>query len=77
MSGIETVGQLIEALQQHDPAAPVLLAVQPEWPLEGSISAVAAAGGTVYIGEGRQVGYLSAEAEYALAQAVRPRRPRP
>ena len=66
MSGIETVGELIEALRRHDPAAPVVLAVQPEWPLECSISAVAAADGTVYIGEGRQVGYVSAKAQHAL-----------
>lgn len=68
MSEIETVGELIQALQRHDPAAPVALAVQPEWPLKCGVAAVAAADGTVYIGEGRQQGYVSAKALHALAQ---------
>ena len=73
---IETVGALIEALQQHDPAAPVALAVEPVWGLRCTIAGVAVAEGTVFIAEGVQQDHLSAAVQVELAWARRARRPR-
>lgn len=65
-----TVADLIEQLEGMDPDAEVVLAQQPSWPFEYTISGVEemseADGNKVYIGEGRQVGYLDGEAARAL-----------
>ena len=63
-----TVGQLIEMLQDYDPAAEIRLATQPNYPLESSVRGVvsnddmAATHGDadeniVWITEGSQIGY--------------------
>ena len=37
---IDTVGELIEALEDYDPQTPVRWAAQPAWPFEYTIGAV-------------------------------------
>lgn len=55
---IYTVEDLIRALEEMDPQAPVMVAVQPSWPFEHSITGVInAQNGTVYLAS-RQEGYL-------------------
>jgi hypothetical protein len=79
MEQIETVGDLIAALENYDPATPIQLASQPGWPFECTVGGVAltpddadhhgtapADEPVVWIGEGRQVGYLSGVAANAL-----------
>ncbi len=76
---IETVGELIAALEGYDPDTPVRLASQPAWPFEHTIGPVVATpddaegDGTeptddpvVWIGEGPQIGYLPGIAADAL-----------
>lgn len=76
---IETVGDLITALENYDPDTPIRWASQPRWPFEYTLGQVAmtpddAEGdGTeptddpvVWIGEGHQVGYLPGIAVNAL-----------
>lgn len=76
---IATVGDLIAALDQYDPTAPVRLATQPGYPLENLLARVACTpddaeyeGPTrtdppvVWLGAGAQVGYLPALAANAL-----------
>lgn len=53
-----TVAELIEILESMDPDGEVVLATQPSWPFENTISEVTEVGSKVYIGEGSQVGYL-------------------
>jgi hypothetical protein len=79
MEQIETVGDLITALERYDLDIPVRLASQPRWPFEYTVGGVALTpddadhNGTtptdepvVWIGEGRQVGYLPGVAANAL-----------
>lgn len=79
MERIETVGDLIAALDDYDPNTPIRLATQPCWPFEYTIGGVAltpddAEGdGTeptgdpvVWIGAGHQVDYLPGIAASAL-----------
>lgn len=79
MNRIDTVGELVAALEDYDPDTPVRLASQPGWPFEYSIGAVvhtpddAEGDGTeptddpvVWIGEGQQLGYLPGIAADAL-----------
>ena len=79
MHRIDTVGDLIEALEIYDPTTPVRLASQPAWPFEHTLGAVvhtpddAEGDGTeptetpvVWIAEGEQVGYLPGAAASAL-----------
>jgi hypothetical protein len=64
---IETTGQLIAALQEHDEASPVALAIQPAWPFHHTVAAVVAAtDGTVYIAEGTRSEFLPDSARQAL-----------
>lgn len=76
---IATVGDLIAALDRHDPAAPVRFAAQPGYPMEHTLGRVvrtpddAEGDGTpptdppvVWLGVGDQVGYLPASAADAL-----------
>lgn len=61
-----TVEELIEELQGMDQDAEVRFASQPSWPFEYSINGVVQTTvkdqDTVYLEEGRQVGYLPKEA---------------
>ena len=79
---IETVGDLIAALEDYDPATPVRWASQPRWPFEYTLGRIvmtpddAEGDGTeptdepvVWIGEGQQVGYLPGIAANALGWA--------
>lgn len=68
---INTVGELIDALQEYDRAAPVQLAIQPGHPFAHSVGTVVAAEvydgsgadrEVVYIGDGGQLDYLNGEA---------------
>jgi hypothetical protein len=66
-SPIATVGELIAALEAFDDDTPVRLAFQPSWPFEHCCGQVAAdSGGTVWIAEGAQIGYLPGLARQAL-----------
>jgi hypothetical protein len=56
---IETVSDLLELLEDMDPAAPLRLATQPAWPFEYTVSDVVEVCGTVWLSEGGQVGYLA------------------
>jgi hypothetical protein len=57
---IQTVADLIAALERCDPAATVSIASQPGWAFEYTIvKAEQGDDGTVYLEEGTQVGYLS------------------
>jgi hypothetical protein len=61
------VRQLIAELESCDPDCEVRLAIQPSWPFEHSIRSVVEVDlddqRVVYIGEGRQLGYLPSEAK--------------
>ena len=61
-----TVAELIEELRYMDQDATVRFASQPSWPFEYSINGVVQTTvkdqDTVYLEEGRQVGYLPKEA---------------
>ncbi|MGW5646230.1 hypothetical protein ACWEV3_40205 [Saccharopolyspora sp. NPDC003752] len=69
---IETVGDLIAALKEYDPDAPVRWAAQPGYPLEYAIESVTNdaewddTSPTVWLSEGRQIGYLPGNARNAL-----------
>lgn len=78
-TNVATVGDLIAALHQYDPAALVRLATQPHYPVENLLAWVACTpddaeyGGltrtdppVVWLGAGEQVGYLPALAANAL-----------
>lgn len=76
--GIETVGDLIAALEDYDEDTPVRFAHQPSWPFEYTIADVvttdAAVEGepaepVVWLAEGTQVGYLPGHAAEALGWA--------
>ncbi len=61
-----TVGELIEELKYMEQDATVRFASQPSWPFEYSINGVVQTTvkdqDTVYLEEGRQIGYLPKEA---------------
>lgn len=67
---IDTLTDIRDSLTDGD--CDVRLAIQPSWPFEHSIGRVALVenaedtGTTVYIGEGGQLGYLSADARAEL-----------
>ena len=70
-----TVGELIQELKYMDEDATVRFASQPSWPFEYSIYGVVQTTvrdnednerDMVYLEEGRQVGYLPAEAKEEL-----------
>lgn len=79
---IDTVGELIEALEAYDPDTSVRIAQQPSWPFEYTLGAVTCTpddihpddldGDTpppdpvVWLAEGHQVGYLPGIASQAL-----------
>ena len=43
MAAIETVGDLIAALEEYDPSTPILIGHQPSWPLAEIVAGVAGA----------------------------------
>ena len=55
---IETVGDLIAALQTFDPEAEVRLAIAPRWPAEHLLGEVIDTGEVVWLGDGGQLGQL-------------------
>jgi hypothetical protein len=55
---IETVGDLITALQAYDEDAEIRLAIQPRWPMEHVIGPVIDTGEVVWLGDGGQIGAL-------------------
>lgn len=75
---IDTVGELIAALQDYEPHTPIRWAAQPAWPFEYTIGTIVAtlddadSGNdrtdepVVWFGEGQQVGYLPDTARDAL-----------
>ncbi|GLY68739.1 hypothetical protein [Amycolatopsis taiwanensis] len=78
-NAINTVGELISALQRYDADTPVRWAHQPSWPMEYTIGQVVCTpddadnGGhppigqpVVWLGQGRRVGYLPGIAGDAL-----------
>lgn len=65
-----TVKDLMGALSEMDPLAPVMVAVQPMWPLEYSITGVVSdCNGTVYLAASEKCEYLSEEAKEAFEVA--------
>ena len=53
-----TVADLIATLEDFDPEATVVLAIQPRYPFEHSIGDIVEMDGKVYIAEAGQVDYL-------------------
>lgn len=65
-----TVEDLMGALSEMDPLAPVMVAVQPMWPLEHSITGVVSdCRGTVYLAASEECKWLSEEAKEAFEVA--------
>lgn len=61
-----TVKDLMQVLEDMDPLAPVMVAVQPMWPLEHTITGVVIdCNGIVYLAS-KQHGYLPQEAKDAF-----------
>ena len=61
-----TVEDLIGTLSEMDPQAPVMVAVQPIWPFEHTITGVVIdCNGIVYLAS-KQHGYLPQEAKYTF-----------
>lgn len=64
-----TVEELIGVLEEMDPQAPVMVAVQPSWPFEHSITGVVSdCNGVVYLAS-KQQRYLPQEAKEAFEEA--------
>ena len=62
-----TVKDLMGALSEMDPQAPVMVAVQPMWPLEHSITGIVSdCNGIVYLAASEECEYLSEEAKDAF-----------
>lgn len=65
-----TVKDLMEVLEDMDPLAPVMVAVQPMWPLEHSITGIVSdCNGIVYLAASEECKYLSEEAKEAFEVA--------
>lgn len=65
-----TVEDLMGALSEMDPLAPVMVAVQPMWPLEHGITGVVCdCNGTVYLAASEECKWLSEEAKEAFEVA--------
>lgn len=65
-----TVEDLMGALSEMDPLAPVMVAVQPMWLLEHDITGVVCdCNGTVYLAASEKCEYLSEEAKEAFEVA--------
>lgn len=65
-----TVKDLMQVLEDMDPLAPVMVAVQPMWPLEHGITGVVSdCNGTVYLAASEECEYLSEEAKEAFEVA--------
>ena len=65
-----TVKDLMGALSEMDPRAPVMVAVQPMWPLEHSITGIVSdSNGIVYLAASEECEYLSEEAKEAFEVA--------
>lgn len=70
MTSSYTVKDLIGALEEMDPLAPVMVAVQPMWPLEHGITGVVCdCNGTVYLAASEKCCWLSEEAKEAFEVA--------
>lgn len=70
MTSSYTVEDLIGALEEMDLQAPVMVAVQPMWPLEHSITGVVCdCNGIVYLAASEKCEYLSEEAKEAFKVA--------
>lgn len=70
MTSSYTVEDLIGALEEMDPQAPVMVAVQPMWPLEHGITGVVCdCNNTVYLAASEKCEYLSEEAKEAFEVA--------
>lgn len=64
-----TVKDLMQVLEDMDPLAPVMVAVQPIWPFEHTITGVVSdCNGIVYLAS-KQHGYLPQEAKEAFEVA--------
>lgn len=77
---IDTVGELIAALQDYDPDAPIRLAIQPRWPFEYTLGGVAltrddaeatepTGDPVVWIAVGRQADYQPETTRNALGRS--------
>ncbi|MCE7080153.1 hypothetical protein [Streptomyces sp. ST2-7A] len=59
-----TVGRLVQRLRNLDPALPVFLAINPDWPfahtIAGIVKGVGPAGPVIYIAENGQEDHLPA-----------------
>lgn len=66
-----TVKDLMQVLEDMDPLAPVMVAVQPMgWPLEHSITGIVSdCNGIVYLAASEECKYLSEEAKEAFEVA--------
>ena len=65
-----TVKDLMKVLGDMDPLAPVMVAVQPMWPLEHSITGIVSdCNGIVYLAASEKCEYLSEEAKEAFEVA--------
>jgi hypothetical protein len=67
-----TVDQLIHQLQTLDPALPVYLAINPDWPYShriGRIIEISGTNGAVYIAENGQAGVLPPDVRTQLEWA--------
>jgi hypothetical protein len=62
MQGIETVGDLIDALERFDPDLEIRFAVQPRMPMSYTIGPIAEFDEIVFIGEAKSDGYLPDDA---------------
>lgn len=61
-----TVKDLMQVLEDMDPMSPVMVAVQPSWPLEHGITGIVSdCNGIVYLAASEKSVYLSQEAEEA------------
>lgn len=60
----------MQVLEDMDPLAPVMVAVQPMWPLEHSITGIVSdCNGIVYLAASEECKYLSEEAKEAFEVA--------
>ena len=68
-----TVSELREILNGLDGSLPLLLATQPNWPMQHDVSTAIATDGALYIREQGQIGYLPDVVAGELGGEVSPR----
>ncbi|MEZ0076843.1 hypothetical protein [Planotetraspora sp. GP83] len=66
MQGIETVGDLIDALERFDPDLEVRFAVQPRMPMSYTVGPLAEFDDILWIGEAKSDGYVPDDAATRL-----------